>query len=80
MLKQSAAKEQEIVEILMTVNITSNGERLSTYQQVFHAKVIGAFLRATVPLHKLDLFSKSHKKAKVKKHVGMESQKSNQTR
>lgn len=57
-LKTKEAKEQTIVESLRKYNtaIHPRGETLPESQQVYRIKVVQAFLRARVPLNKMDAF------------------------
>ena len=58
MLKQKMAKEQDLAISLKQYNSMEHlrGETLPESQQVYHVKVIKAFLQAGVPLTKIDVF------------------------
>ena len=52
------ARERDIADSLIQHNSETNlrGESLTTNQQVYHVKVVTAFLRAGVPLRKIEAF------------------------
>ena len=57
-LQQKQAKEADIASALRVYNesVHLRGETLPEQQQVFRVKVVSCFLRAAVPLSKVDLF------------------------
>ena len=57
-LKQKNVKDQDIAEALQKMDESSHpkGETIPTDQRVFRVKVVRTFLRAGVPLNKIDLF------------------------